>query len=164
MSAAIGKIERIFDIYPYPRSTKINIVICDVKGATLATADPERSKIHYYKDAQVPVIWYLTSATVAGQGDLMRKVIIDHIYKDAGLSTIKVIWIPCSGIAGLMKLPRDIYEVVDSIVKCKEVAKKYNVKVEISLATSWLPLGHAYHDEALRVVSMNRALQVVGYW
>jgi hypothetical protein len=63
-----------------------------------------------------------------------------------------------------MKLPRDIYEVVDSIEKCKETAIKYNVKVEISLATSWIPIGPAYHDEALRIVSNNRALQVVGYW
>jgi len=48
VSAIIDKIERILDIYPYPKSTKINIVICDIKGATLATADPEVSKFHYY--------------------------------------------------------------------------------------------------------------------
>jgi len=162
-SASIGKIERIFDIYP-SKSTKVNIVICDKKGISLATAEAERSKIHYLKDAQVPVVWYFTSATIAGQGDLMQKIVIDQIHKNANLTVIKVIWIPCSGIPGLMKLPRDIYEVVDSIEKCKEAAIKYSVKVEISLATSWIPMGPSYHDEALRIVSNNRALQVVGYW
>jgi hypothetical protein len=94
----------------------------------------------------------------------MLKIVIDQIHKNANLSTIKLIWIPCSGIPGLMKLPRDIYEVVDSVEKCKEAAVKYNVKVKVSLATSWIPIGKAYHDEALRIVSNNRAQQVVGYW
>jgi len=94
----------------------------------------------------------------------MQNIVIDLIYKYANLTNIKVIWIPGTGTPGTMELPRDIYEVVDSIEKCKETAIRYNVKIEISLATSWIPMGPAYHDEALRIISNNRALQVVGYW
>jgi hypothetical protein len=155
-------VERIFDIYPYPCGT-LRVVICDAKGAALATAPPERSKPHFYAYEEVPIVWYLTSTTVAMQGELMRKVLLDHIYKDSSLSAVEIIWIPCSGIPDLMFLPRDIYEVVDAVEKCKEVGIKYKVNVKISLATSWLPLGKCNHEAVLRVFSMNKALLVVGY-
>jgi len=114
-------------------------VICDAKGAALATAPPERSKTHFYAYEEVPIVWYLTSTTVAMQGELMKKALLDHIYKDSRLSAVEIIWIPCSGIPDMMRLPRDIYEVVDAVEKCKEVGIKYKVNVKISLATSWLP-------------------------
>ena len=138
-------------------------MICDAKGATIATAEPERNKYFYVKDEDVPVVWYLTSATVAGQGEMMRKVVADHIFKNAELRIIRIIWIPCAGIPGIMCLPRDILEVADSVQKVKELGMKHRVTVEVSLATSWLPLGKHSHDEALQVLSMNRALLVLGY-
>jgi len=130
----------------------------------MATAPPERSKPHFYTYEDVPIVWYLTSTTVAMQGELMRKILLDHIYKDSSLSAVEIIWIPCSGIPDLMFLPRDIYEVVDSVEKCKEIGIKYNVNIKISLATSWLPLGKENHEAALRVFSVNKALLVVGYF
>jgi len=156
-------VTRIFDIHPL-KTTEINTVICDRKGISLATAEAEKYKFYYLEDAQVPIEWYFTSTTIAGQGELMQNIVTDLIHKHANLTNIRVIWIPGTSIPGSMTLPRDIYEVVDSIEKCKETAIKYNVKIEISLATSWIPMGPAYYDEALRIVSNNRALQVVGYW
>jgi len=130
----------------------------------MATAPQERNKTHFYRYEEIPIIWYLTSCTVAMQGELMYKALLDHIYKDAKLSAVDIIWIPCSGIPDLMRLPRDVYEVVDAIEKCKEVGIKYKVSVKISLATSWLPRGDINHEAALRVYSMNRALLVLGYY
>ena len=110
-SLTVGRVKRIFDIYPYPRGGTLKMVICDTKGAALATAPQERSKTHFYKVEEIPIVWYLTSTTVAGQGEMMRKALTDHIYKDQRITAVNIIWIPCSGIPGLMCLPRDIYEV-----------------------------------------------------
>jgi len=156
-------VERIYDIYPYPRG-RLRIVILDAKGAAMATAPPERSKPHFYTYKDVPILWYLTSTTVAMQGELMGKILLDHIHKDSSLTAIDVIWIPCSGIPDLMFLPRDIYEVVDSVEKAKEIGIKYKVDIKVSLATSWLPLGNENHEAALRVFTNNKALLVVGYF
>ena len=130
----------------------------------MATAPAERTKTHFYTVDKIPIIWYMTSTTVAMQGELLQKILLDNIHKSSSLSAIEVIWIPCSGIPDLMSLPRDIYEVIDAVEKAKEIGIKYNVDIKISLATSWLPMGEINHEAALRVFSMNKALLVVGYY
>jgi len=135
-----------------------------MNGVEMAIAPAERTKTHFYTVDKVPIVWYMTSTTVAMQGELLQKILLDNIHKSSSLSAIETIWIPCSGIPDLMSLPRDIYEVIDAVEKAKEIGIKYNVEIKISLATSWLPMGEINHEAALRIFSMNKALLVVGYY
>jgi len=154
---------RMFDVYPYPKKEIVRLVIADISGKAMGKADHERNNTQYLTDRQVPLVWYFTQSTVAGQGEIIRGILEDHTCHNPELKKVEILWIPKSGVPGLMNIRRDILEVSDTIQRCKEYGLKYSITVEIGLGNSWLPLGKAYHKDAVVVHSFNRTLEVAGF-
>jgi len=48
MIGTMGRIERVWDVFPYPRATEINIVLANLTSVTMATASPEINNIKFY--------------------------------------------------------------------------------------------------------------------
>jgi len=55
MTGISGRIERIWDVYPYPSKTEIDIVLADITAVTMATASPEIKNAKFYKDSEAPL-------------------------------------------------------------------------------------------------------------
>jgi len=163
-SEQLGKVERVWDVYPYPRKTEVNIVLADLSAIPMATATPERNNPNFYTDQDVPILWYATQCTVADQGKVLLDVIIPHAYGEMNKRTLRIIWIPKSGVVGQQEFDRDVMEVADSIQKAKIFAENHGVQVEIALGKSWLPLGMAWHGDALNIARMNNALDVLSFF
>jgi len=145
------------------RKQTVYIVVGDSVISPLAYADPEETK-PYLTDAQVPIIWYMTSNTITEQGRILRNVALKEAVEISGGKLIKIFWIPSSGIPSEILYVKETLEIVDTIQKAKEYARSQNVTVQIGLGKMWLPLGSAWHNHALRVHRLNTAMEVVGYF
>jgi len=107
-------VERVWDVHPYPRKTEINIVLMDASSITMATSAAERTNLNYYKDQDVPILWYVTQCTILDQGKLLVNNILPQAYND-GMRSIRIVWIPKSGVVGLQEYNVDVIEVADQI-------------------------------------------------
>jgi len=159
-----GRIERIWDVYPYPsKSLEIDIVLADITAVTMATASPEKNNDKFYKDSEVPLLWYFTQCSVAEQRDILVNVILPHT-KTLGMRTVRILWIPKSGIPATQVFERDVMEVADGYQKAKTFAQETGVVIEMAMAKSWLPLGLAWHEDALNIARFNNALAALCYY
>jgi len=130
----------------------------------MATATPEKNNPNFYTDQCVPILWYVTQCTIADQGKVLLDMIIPHAHDEMSKTTLRIIWIPKSGVVGQQEFERDVMEVADSIQKAKIYGENHGVKVEIALGKSWLPLGMAWHGDAVNIARMNNALDVLSYF
>jgi len=89
---------------------------------------------------------------------------VKHATEELGGKHVNIIWIPLSGIITEIQFERDILEILDIVQKAKEYGRDNNVTVELCLAKTWLPLGLAWHDEALVIHRLNTAMETAGYY
>jgi len=164
MTGTCGRIERVWDVYPYPSKTEVDIVLADITSVTMATASPEIKNTKFYKDDEAPLLWYFTQCSVSDQRDILVKIILPHAYNTLGMRTVRILWIPKSGIPATQVFERDILEVADGYQKAKTFAQNHGIIVEMAMAKSWLPLGLAWHGDALNIVRMNLALDALCYY
>jgi hypothetical protein len=83
MTGKYGRIERVWDIYPYPSKTEVDIVLADITSVTMATASPEIKNAKFYEDSEAPLLWYFTQCSIADQRDILvntilRRTIFQH--------------------------------------------------------------------------------------
>jgi len=164
MIGTMGRIERVWDVFPYPSETEIDIVLADLTSITMATASPEKNNAKFYKDEEAPLLWYFTQCSIADQGEILLKTILPHAYNELGMKTVRVLWIPKSGIPSTQVFERDIIEVADIYQKVKIFAQNHGIVIKMGMAKSWLPLGFAWHEDALKVARMNLALDALCYF
>jgi len=139
-----GRIERMWDVYPYPsKSLEIDIVLADITAVTMATASPEKNNDKFHKHSEVPLLWYFTHCSVAEQQDILVKVFLPHT-KTLGMRHVRVLWFPKSGIPAMQVFEKDVMEVADGYQKAKTFAQETGVVIEMAMAKSWLPLGLAW--------------------
>jgi len=161
----LGKVERIWDQYPYPvKKGVVNLVIGDTVIAPLACAQQEQTRSRYYSNAQVPILWYMTSNSIAAQGQILLDVALKHAAEELDGKLVKVIWIPLSGIISDIQFNRDVLEILDTTQKAKEYGREMNISIELCLAKTWLPLGVSWHEEALAIHRLNTAMETAGYY
>jgi len=160
----MGTVERIWDVSPYPRKSECYIVLADIAAVTMAAATQEIKNVKFLRDQDVPIIWYYTQCSIADQGAILEKVVLPHAHKELEIKTVRVLWIPKSGIVAHQIFERDILEVAHTYQAAKEYAEKNGIVVEMGFGRSWLPLGRAWHDEALKIERMNLALDALSYF
>jgi len=164
MTGISGKIERIWDVYPYTSKTsEIDIILADITAVTMATASPDKNNVKFYKDSEAPLLWYYTQCSIAEQRDVIVNVILPHAYKTLGMRHIRILWIPKSGVPATQVFERDVLEVADGYQKAKTFAQDHGIVIEMAMAKSWLPLGLAWHEDALKIARMNHALDALCY-
>ncbi len=72
-----GKIERIWDVNPYPENGVIYMVFTDMVALALAMADPEDTNRSYKTAAEVPIVWHFSNTTIRNQGRWMEQIIME---------------------------------------------------------------------------------------
>jgi len=159
-----GKIERIFDIHPYPENGVVNLVFTDMMALSLATADPEDTNLDYKTSAQVPIIWHLTNTSIRNQGRWMEQVVMETC-QTAKPQKIRVVWIPMNCYSLDTVYATEILEVADLLIKIKIVGRTNGVSVRAAVAKSWMPKDVANQQRALEINRLNLALSVLSfYW
>ena len=151
----------MWDVYPYPNKTEIDIVLADITAVTMATASPDIKHDKFYKDTEAPLMWYFTQCSVAEQRDVLVEIILPYAYKMLGMKRVRVLWIPKSGIPANQNFERDILEVADGYQKAKIFAQNSGIVIEMAMAKSWLPMGLAWHADSLKIARMNLALDAL---
>jgi len=116
----------------------------------------ERNNPNFYKDRDMPILWYATQCTIADQGKILLNIILPHVYAEMKMKSIRIVWIPKSGVVGLQEFNNDVMEVADCVQKSKTFAENHGIQLELALGKSWLPLGKAWHEDALNITRMNR--------
>ena len=89
MTGTSGRIERVWDVYPYPNETEIDIVLADITAVTMATASPEIKNSKFYKDAEAPLLWYFTQCSIADQREILVKIILPHACNVLGRKVVR---------------------------------------------------------------------------
>jgi len=116
----------VWDVNPYPHKTEINVVLMDITSITMATSTPERNNPNFYRDQDVPILWYATQCTIADQGKILLNTILPHAYAEMNMKSIQIVWIPKSGVVGLQEFNRDVIEVADCVQKSKTTESSWN--------------------------------------
>jgi len=93
MSQDGSLVERVWDVYPNT-SKKLYIVITDIVGLPMATADPEVKKAErYLTEAHAPVIWIFTRTNISEQGIILRKE-MENLFDMTGTRRARALWMP----------------------------------------------------------------------
>jgi len=152
---------RLWDLFPYPKKDSINIVVSDMVAISLATAEPEINA-NFKTDAQCPIVWHFTQTSIANQGKWLVQIIKEWSEFDKP-ENIRIIWIPIHRTGSITNYATDIFEVADTMIKVKDVGKKYGISVRTALAKSWMPMGLKNQVKALKICRLNLALEVLSF-
>ena len=162
-SAEWGRIERVYDVHPYP-SEEVFIVITDTVALSLAAAAPEEKDPNYLTDSQAPILWHFTTSTIANQGRWLEKV-VSEICEDIKPQKIRIVWIPIHMTGAPINYVTDILDIADILLKLKVVGRKTGVSVRTALAKTWLPKHVNQQVKALKLHRLNLAMEVLAfYW
>jgi len=163
LNQELGRIERIYDVYPYPRE-EVLIVMTDMVALSLAAAKPEEKDPNYLTDSQVPLLWHFTSCNIANQGRWLEKI-VDEICADIKPVKIRIVWMPLHKTGEPINYVKDIMDIADILLKLKVVGRKTGVSVRTALAKVWLPKHIKNQPKALKIQRLNLAMEVLAfYW
>ena len=152
----------MWDTFPYTSKEVVNLVVTDIDGIAMATAQPKKNN-DYITDDDVPILWYFTDTRICHQ----RTIILDaisEIQELMGDAKINIIWQPINGKKYDTFYKRDVTEVADTLMKIKKVSYTSRNPVRIALATSWYPSGSDKHTKLLSLARLNLGLEVLSYY
>jgi len=133
-STISGRTTRVWDTFPYTSKEVVNLVVTDIDGIAMATAQPEKNNDNITDD-DVPILWYFTDTRICNQ----RQIILDaitEIQESMGDVKINIIWQPINGKKFETFYKRDVTKVADTLMKIKKVSYTSKNPVRIALATS----------------------------
>ena len=162
LNQELGRIERVYDVYPYPRE-EVHIVISDMVALSLAAAKPEEKDQKYLKDSEAPILWHFTSANISTQGRWLEKI-VEEICLDIKPNKIRVIWMPIHKSGEPINYVKDILDIADILLKIKVIGRKAKVSVRTALAKTWLPKHVKNQVIALKLQRLNLAMEVLAYY
>ena len=157
-----GVVVRLWDLFPYPKNGVVNIVITDLVGISLATAEPELNNIEFKTDQECPIVWHFLQTSIANQGKWLDQIVKEWCEYDRP-EKIRIIWIPIHNTGSLTNYATDILEVADVMVKVIDTGKKFGISIRTAVAKSWMPMGLNNQVKALKICRMNLALEVLAF-
>ena len=128
----LGRIERVYDVYPYPRE-EIFIMISDTVALSLAAAKPEEKDVNYLTSVEAPILWHFTSTNIANQGRWLEKI-VNEVCVDIKPDKIRIVWMPVHKSGEPINYVKDIMDIADILLKLKVIGRKSGVSVRTALA------------------------------
>ena len=125
-------------MFPYTNK-KVYVVLTDIVGLLMATADPEVKKAdRYLTEKNLPVIWIFTRTNIAEQGLILRKE-MEALYDMTGSRRVRALWLPMHRDSSEYNYTTDVLTVANAMVKIRVRGLRRGFDPRVGLVGSWFP-------------------------